>query len=90
MWASEFGQSTYDELNLIRPGENYGWPEAEGRSGDEAFVNPRVVWSTGEASPSGLAYADGHLWMAALGGVRLWRVEVDRRRREQPDRLLRR
>ncbi len=76
LWASEFGQSTYDELNLIRPGENYGWPEAEGRSSEQDFVNPRVVWSTGEASPSGLAYADGHLWMAALGGVRLWRVEV--------------
>lgn len=76
LWASEFGQSSFDELNLIRPGQNYGWPEAEGRSPDEDFVNPRVVWSTGEASPSGLAYADGHLWMAALGGVRLWRVDV--------------
>jgi len=76
LWASEFGQSSFDELNLVRPGENYGWPEAEGRSPDEDFVNPRVVWSTGEASPSGLAYTDGHLWMAALGGVRLWRVDV--------------
>lgn len=76
LWASEFGQSSFDELNLIRPGQNYGWPEAEGRSPDEDFVNPRVVWSTGEASPSGLAYVDGHLWMAALGGVRLWRVDV--------------
>ncbi len=76
LWASEFGQSSFDELNLIRPGQNYGWPEVEGRGPDEDFVNPRVVWSTGEASPSGLAYADGHLWMAALGGVRLWRVDV--------------
>ena len=77
LWASEFGQSTFDELNLIRPGANYGWPEAEGRSPDEDFVNPRVVWSTGEASPSGLAFLDDHLWMAALGGVRLWRVDVE-------------
>ncbi|MGZ5405158.1 MAG: PQQ-dependent sugar dehydrogenase, partial [Nocardioides sp.] len=77
LWTSEFGQSSYDELNLIRPGANYGWPEAEGRSSDEAFVNPRVVWATGEASPSGLAYHDDHLWMAALGGVRLWRVDVE-------------
>lgn len=76
LWASEFGQSSFDELNLIEPGANYGWPEAEGRDPDDAFVNPRVVWSTGEASPSGLAYADGHLWMAALGGVRLWQVDV--------------
>ncbi len=76
LWASEFGQSTHDELNLIEPGNNYGWPEAEGRSDEADFTNPRVVWSTGEASPSGLAYADGRLFMAALGGVRLWRVDV--------------
>ncbi len=76
LWASEFGDSTYDELNLIRPGSNYGWPEAEGRDGSSSFVNPRVVWSTDEASPSGLAYADGRLWLAALRGTRLWRIDV--------------
>ncbi len=76
LWASEFGQSTYDELNRIEAGGNYGWPEAEGRSASDSFVNPRVVWSTDEASPSGLAYAEGHLWLAALRGTRLWRIEV--------------
>ncbi len=77
LWASEFGASTYDELNLIRPGSNYGWPEVEGRGGSSSYVNPRVVWSTDEASPSGLAYADGRLWLAALRGTRLWRIDVD-------------
>ena len=31
MWASEFGQNTFDEVNLIRAGRNYGWPDVEGR-----------------------------------------------------------
>ncbi|GAA1476160.1 PQQ-dependent sugar dehydrogenase [Nocardioides aestuarii] len=84
LWASELGQNTYDELNLIEPDANYGWPEAEGRSQEESFTNPRVVWSTGEASPSGLTYVDGTLWMAALGGVRLWRVDVDGGRASNP------
>jgi glucose/arabinose dehydrogenase len=76
LWASEFGQDTYDELNLIQKGHNYGWPMVEGRGEGEGLTNPQVVWSTDEASPSGLAYLDGHLWMASLHGERLWRVDV--------------
>ena len=34
------------------------------------------MWPVEQASPSGLAYADGHLWMAGLRGQRLWRIEV--------------
>ena len=34
------------------------------------------MWSTDVASPSGLAYAEGSLWLAALRGQRLWRIEV--------------
>ena len=42
------------------------------------------MWSTGEASPSGLAHVDDTLWMAALGGVRLWRVDVEDGRASRP------
>lgn len=77
LWASEFGQDTYDELNLITKGANYGWPMVEGvGSGDSALEDPQAVWNTDEASPSGLAYLDGDLWMASLKGERLWRIDV--------------
>ncbi|HSU02767.1 MAG TPA: PQQ-dependent sugar dehydrogenase, partial [Nocardioides sp.] len=57
-------------------GGNYGWPEVEGVGGGSEFLDPQLVWPVEQASPSGLAYADGHLWMAGLRGQRLWRIKV--------------
>jgi glucose/arabinose dehydrogenase len=76
LWASEFGQNTWDELNRIVPGKDYGWPVVEGIAHDRRFVDPVAQWSTDEASPSGLAYAGGAFWMAGLGGQRLWRITI--------------
>jgi glucose/arabinose dehydrogenase len=84
LWASEFGQDTFDELNLIEKGNNYGWPIFEGRGNDKDYTNPQVVWNTDEASPSGLAYLDGQLWLAALKGERLWRIDVTGGRASNP------
>ncbi|MEV6614472.1 PQQ-dependent sugar dehydrogenase [Streptomyces sp. NPDC051051] len=76
LFAAEFGQNTWDELNAIVPGGNYGWPEAEGRSGDAKYRDPVAQWSTDDASPSGVAYAEGSMWLAGLRGQRLWRVPL--------------
>ena len=84
LWASEFGQNTFDELNLIQKGNNYGWPEVEGKGDQDRYRNPQVVWSTDQASPSGLAFLDGHLWLGALRGSRLWRIDVEGQRARQP------
>ncbi|MFE9682402.1 PQQ-dependent sugar dehydrogenase [Streptomyces sp. NPDC006285] len=77
LFASEFGQDTWDELNHIKPGGNYGWPDAEGKADDSRYENPVDQWSTDEASPSGIAYAKGSVWMAGLRGKRLWRIPLD-------------
>ncbi|GAB1641860.1 PQQ-dependent sugar dehydrogenase [Krasilnikovia sp. MM14-A1259] len=76
MYATEFGQNRFDEVNIIRPGNNYGWPEVEGTSDDTRYVNPLVTWSTTEASPSGAAIAGDTLYVAALRGRRLWTVPL--------------
>jgi len=77
LWASEFGQNTWDELNLIKKGANYGWPKVEGSGNVKGMTNPKVVWRTSDASPSGLAYWQGSLWMAGLRGERLWQIPLD-------------
>ncbi|MEV6013068.1 PQQ-dependent sugar dehydrogenase [Streptomyces sp. NPDC051976] len=76
LWASEFGQDTWDELNLIEPGKNYGWPVVEGIAHRAGYVDPVAQWHTDEASPSGIAYAAGCIWMASLRGERLWRIPL--------------
>ena len=88
LFASEFGQNTWDEVNRIEAGENYGWPEVEGEGGEEqGFVDPITVWPTSEASPSGAEILvdgaipgwEGDLFVTALRGESLWRLELDGR-----------
>lgn len=78
LYQAEFGASQEDELNLLRPGRNYGWPDVEGTVGSDSdrFERPLATWSTGEASPSGLAYAGGSLWLATLQGQNVFRMDV--------------
>ncbi|MEV6595868.1 PQQ-dependent sugar dehydrogenase [Actinoplanes sp. NPDC051346] len=76
MYAAEFGQNRFDELNKIEPGRNYGWPEVEGKGDDSRYVNPLVTWTTPEASPSGVAVAGNTAYVAGLRGERLWTVPL--------------
>ena len=86
LYASEFGENTWDEVNRIEPGKNYGWPEVEGMGGeDQGYVDPITVWPTSEASPSGaeimvdgaIPQWEGDLFVSALRGERLWRLELN-------------
>ena len=76
LYAAEFGQNTWDELNAITPGSNYGWPAAEGISQLDGMTDPIAQWHTADASPSGIAFAKGYVFMASLRGQRLWAIPV--------------
>jgi glucose/arabinose dehydrogenase len=75
LYATEFGDKEADEINKIEAGGNYGWPEAEGKSKDDSFVDPIVTWKPEEASCAGASFADKVLLTACLRGERLWTVE---------------
>jgi glucose/arabinose dehydrogenase len=78
LWATEFGQNSFDEVNLIRKGHDYGWPTVEGRGSTQGgrFVNPKVTWPTSQSSPSGAAIVGSRLYVGALAGQRLWRIPL--------------
>ncbi|MWV60369.1 PQQ-dependent sugar dehydrogenase [Rathayibacter sp. VKM Ac-2754] len=68
LFASEFGQDTWDELNIITPGANYGWPTVEGIASRDGFVDPVQQWNPDAASPSGMVAIDDVLYLANLRG----------------------
>jgi glucose/arabinose dehydrogenase len=90
LWATEFGQTTTDEVNLIEAGRNYGWPVVEGEGSTQGgrFTSPQVTWSpTSESSPSGAAISGRELYVGALAGRRLWRIPLTRGRADAPQAL---
>ncbi|MFI6099645.1 PQQ-dependent sugar dehydrogenase [Lentzea sp. NPDC051213] len=77
MWQAELGNSNMDEINLLQKGGNFGWPSCEGTSGScGGFVAPKKTFSTSSASPSGLAIVNDVLFLAALRGERLYRMQI--------------
>lgn len=76
LWCTELGENTWDELNWIRAGRNYGWPDAEGSDGAGGYTDPLAQWNPADCSPSGIALLRGHAWVGALRGQSLWSVDL--------------
>ncbi|WP_449537412.1 PQQ-dependent sugar dehydrogenase [Ferdinandcohnia sp. Marseille-Q9671] len=66
LYSTEHGQSAHDEINVIQPGMNYGWPVIEGDEQDSNMETP--LYHTGDYTwaPSGIQYANGKLYIATL------------------------
>lgn len=85
LWATEFGPNRDDEVNLIRPGLDYGWPEVTGAPGRDGYEDAVVVRQPPEASWSGATITTEHiglvgpntLLVAALRGERLWAFSLN-------------
>lgn len=46
LYASEQGPKTDDEINILKPGRNYGWPHVAGFRDDKAYVYARWADAT--------------------------------------------
>jgi glucose/arabinose dehydrogenase len=76
LYAADAGGSTWDELDIVDAGKNYGWPAVEGKAQDARFADPLVVWKSSDAGCAGLAISDNVVVLACLASARLWQVQV--------------
>ncbi len=88
LYATEHGPSGFqgccrDEVNLIEPGKNYGWPEVRGDETREGMVPPVIHAGTSETwAPAGATFSTrgpwaGSLLFTGLRGQTLYRVQLD-------------
>lgn len=76
LFAVEHGPSAHDEVNLIVPGGNYGWPEVRGTVGDARYIDPIAESGDETWAPSGIAFLGADLYVAGLRGRRLLRLTL--------------
>jgi glucose/arabinose dehydrogenase len=107
LWSHEHGPRWGDEINIIEPGKNYGWPVVgygTGHEGEklhdgthrEGMEQPVKYWQQ-TIAPSGMTFYTGELFPAwkgnlfigALAGRMLVRLEVDGERVVGEEHLLR-
>jgi len=79
LWETEHGpsgiQSGNDEINLIKPGQNYGWDIIQGNQTREGMVTPiRNSGITSTWAPGGTAFLDGSLYFGGLRGQALYQA----------------
>lgn len=78
LYSSEHGPNRHDEINMIRIGQNYGWPEI--CSDSQEFIQPILCFTELTMAPSGIAYHDNNLYVAGLRGTQVRRIELDSNR----------
>jgi glucose/arabinose dehydrogenase len=76
--SGEFGLRAHDEINVIAPGANYGWPLAVGAPGRAPLVDPIVAWPDRTTPPAGIAFWRGDLFVATLRSEALIRIRLER------------
>ena len=76
LWATEHGSTAYDEVNIIYPGQNYGWPEIRGDEEKEGMEKPFIHSSTSTWAPSGADIKDDVFYFAGLRGEAVFVLDI--------------
>lgn len=93
LFSTEHGPDTDDEVNVLKAGNNYGWPEVKGTGGGDRFTDPLATY-TPPIAPGSAAFYDGPIerwrgdfFFGTLVGQHLHRVRFDGREVVEQERL---
>ena len=82
LYETEHGPTKNDELNLVKAGQNFGWPEQQ-CYGDKKFVDALICYNP-SLEPSGMVFYSSdkldfrnNLIMASLRGNNLYQISID-------------
>lgn len=83
MYGVDNGPKGYDEVNMIKPGGNYGWPAVIGAPGDARYSDPLWHSGTERHGMSGFMFYRGDLFPEFAGDAFqcLWNTGTLRRLR---------
>ncbi|MBM7096310.1 PQQ-dependent sugar dehydrogenase [Bacillus sp. H-16] len=77
LYSSEHGPTAHDEINIIEPGLNYGWPVIKGDEEEEGMETPLVHSGDDTWAPSGIENWEGTLVVAGLRGESLFQLNEE-------------
>jgi glucose/arabinose dehydrogenase len=82
MYLTEHGPTKNDELNLVKTGQNFGWPEQECTDNEE-FIDAISCYNP-SLEPAGIVFyssnkldLENHLIMASLRGTNLYKMTIE-------------
>jgi glucose/arabinose dehydrogenase len=53
------GRAPHDEINLVLPGNDYGYPNHQGKTSAKGVTSPLLDYGSDRTSPVGIAYYTG-------------------------------
>lgn len=83
LWETEHGDSTTDELNIIMPGKNYGWPEIRGDQFRDNMIQPILQSGNDTWAPTDIAFLNGSLYFGGLRGQTLYKVNPQTKEKKE-------
>lgn len=77
LFETEHGNSAADEVNIIEPGKNYGWPDIRGEQKRNGITSPIIQSGSATWAPAGAAFYNGSLFFGGLRGQTLFELNTN-------------